>query len=216
MRIYRTPDILPKLFSNLTWSVPAENNSSPVVYLTFDDGPMPGPTDFVLQQLKAADAAATFFCIGDNIRKHPKTYAAIAYDGHRIGNHTYNHLSGWSTSTGNYLANTLACQRWIAPEHGKIFRPPFGRIRPAQVARMRSEGFHVVMWDILSYDYDASLDPAVALKALERLTRPGSVVVFHDSQKAWKNLSFLLPRYLEFLRSNGYRMEALPMQLNAR
>lgn len=215
MRIFRTPSLLPALFSNLIWRIPADQQADPVVYLTFDDGPVPGPTDFVLQQLINSGAQATFFCIGDNIRKHPRTYSAVVDGGHRIGNHTFNHLSGWTTDSEKYLTNTRACQRWIAPEHGKIFRPPFGRIRPAQAAQLRKEGFDVVMWDVLSYDYDAALDPDVALKALEQLTRPGSVVVFHDSFKAWKNLTFLLPRYLELLRTRGYRMEALPENLNA-
>lgn len=212
---YRTPSLFPALFKGLIWRGPAEKKEDHIVYLTFDDGPVPGPTDFVLEMLNDAGALATFFCIGDNIRKHPETFAAVRDAGHRIGNHTYHHLSGWSVPADQYLENMHECQRWIPASQGKIFRPPFGRIRPDQVRQIRAEGFEIIMWDILSYDFDASLDPAEALKAMHRLTRPGSVVVFHDSQKAMKNLSFILPRYLDFLRSRGYRLEPLPHSFHA-
>jgi len=215
VRLYRTPSLLHALFKSLIWRIPPQAGDDRVVYLTFDDGPVPGPTDFVLDKLHDAGALATFFCIGDNIRKHPGTFAAVRDAGHRIGNHTYHHLSGWSVAADQYLENMHECQRWIPASQGKIFRPPFGRIRPDQVRRIRGEGFEIIMWDILSYDFDASLDPAAALKAMYRLTRPGSVVVFHDSQKAMKNLSSILPRYLEFLRNKGYRLVPLPLSVHA-
>ncbi|MFM7195535.1 MAG: polysaccharide deacetylase family protein [Bacteroidota bacterium] len=204
MNIYKTPRFLPLLFPGLLWRV---KTSSAVVYLTFDDGPMPGPTDFVLDQLAAHRAHATFFCIGDNIRKHPETFQRIRREGHLPANHTFNHLSGWGTGTRRYHENIQQCDDVLMnqPDEPRLFRPPYGRLNPAHRSNHR-----VVMWDLLSCDYDPALDPQQSLQALKTGTGPGSIVVFHDSLKAEKNLRYLLPRYLEFLSSAGYRMETLP------
>ena len=207
MNIFRTPRLLQIMFPHLLWRVETDE---PVVYLTFDDGPMPGPTDFVLDALSAHKAHATFFCIGDNIRKHPETFGRIRAEGHLPANHTFNHLNGWKTGAARYAQNIRLCDEWLNRHPGEpmLFRPPYGRLNPA--VREIEVKHRVVMWSLLSCDYDPALNRDESLQALKKHTAPGSVVVFHDSHKAEKNLKYLLPRYLDFLSASGYRMETLP------
>ena len=206
MRFYRPPALLSKLFSELVWRIPTGAKS--IVYLTFDDGPMPGPTDFVLDQLEKVNARATFFCIGDNVRKHPETFHKVLSSGHGIGNHTYHHISGWSCSGAEYRADILKCEEVLQSSNpSKLFRPPFGKLHFSYKNYL--PGMQVIMWDLLTYDYDSTLPVDVALKKICELTRPGSIVVFHDSLKAEKNLRLLLPPYLEFLKINGYELRSL-------
>ena len=173
------------------------------VYLTFDDGPVPGPTEFVLDVLGDKAIKATFFCIGQNVEKNPQILRRIVNEGHSIGNHTFNHLNGWKVSTHDYLANVAACDRLLGAAQGsRIFRPPYGRIRRDAVRSLKD--FRIVMWDVLSYDFASDVSPEQCLNGVLRAVRPGSIVVFHDSYKAEKNLRFALPRFIDVCRAEGY------------
>jgi peptidoglycan/xylan/chitin deacetylase (PgdA/CDA1 family) len=162
----------------------------------------------VLNQLSGYSAKATFFCIGDNIKKHPDVFQRILSEGHQVGNHTFHHLNGWSATASQYHTDVLECETAIGSANSTgIFRPPFGKLHPSYhsiLSHMR-----IIMWDILSYDYDYTLNPQKALSEIKRLTRPGSIVVFHDSMKAEKNLYSMLPGYLEFLKSEGYELKSI-------
>ncbi|MBT1687890.1 polysaccharide deacetylase family protein [Dawidia soli] len=207
--IHRTPFILPMLYPSLEWRVPTATKE---IYLTFDDGPVPGPTEFVLETLAAARARATFFCIGDNVRRHTSVYERLVTAGHAVGNHTFNHLNGWKTPTDRYLQNIQACAEAIAAPADtqparRLFRPPYGRITRSQIQHLRD--YRIIMWDVLSVDYDKSLPAERCLRNTLRAVRPGSIVVFHDSLKAEKNMTYALPRVLEQLAGEGYRFKSL-------
>jgi peptidoglycan/xylan/chitin deacetylase (PgdA/CDA1 family) len=181
------------------------------VYLTFDDGPIPEETPWVLEQLAAYDAKAVFFCVGENLERHPEVARQVLGAGHRLGNHTHRHLSGWSTARGEYFNDIARCQQVLTalqPEGPYLFRPPYGRITPA-LNRVLQPNYRVVMWDVLTCDYDRGYDPERCLRDALRLTRPGSVVVFHDSLKASRNLRYVLPRYLAALAEQGYQFELI-------
>jgi peptidoglycan-N-acetylglucosamine deacetylase len=206
--IYRAPFFLPWLYPSLIWKIPTTNKE---LYLTFDDGPVPGPTDFVLETLAKHSIKATFFCIGDNVRKNPEVFKRIIDQGHAIGNHTFNHLKGWSTSWGDYLMNTLECSDQFRAsglqKSSKLFRPPYGRITRPQIKALKP--FKIVMWDVLTNDYERSKSPETVLKNSIRVTRPGSIVVFHDSLKAERNMSYTLPRYIDHFKNLGYSFHIL-------
>jgi peptidoglycan/xylan/chitin deacetylase (PgdA/CDA1 family) len=209
--VHRTPFILPLLYPSLTWRFPSENKQ---LYLTFDDGPVPGPTEFVLETLKSYDIKATFFCIGDNIRKHPAVFKEILNGGHKIGNHTYNHLNGWKTKEVTYVENVEECNKQIA-EHSsldkgstKIFRPPYGRITRSQIRSLAN--FRIIMWDVLAIDYSSRLSSTKCLKNTINASRSGSIIVFHDSYKAEKNLTFALPKYIEHFLTRGFEFKVIP------
>ncbi|MBN8578539.1 MAG: polysaccharide deacetylase family protein [Cytophagales bacterium] len=217
MNLFRTPFFLPWLYPRLTWRVPTSEKK---VFLTFDDGPVPGPTTFVLATLQQVKARATFFCIGDNVRKHPRVFNEILQAGHVVGNHTFNHLKGWNTPLQLYLDNIQQCtaafsqhENWIKPGNqlagnNIAFRPPYGRITRAQINALQHH-YRIVMWDVLTNDYDKSLSPERCLQGTRQATRPGSIVVFHDSYKAEKNLTYVLPRYLDYLQAEGYTFGVL-------
>ncbi len=181
-------------------------SSEKKIYLTFDDGPIPGPTEWVLQQLSLFNAKATFFCIGDNIRKHGEVFNRILAAGHAVGNHTFHHVNGWSASVEKYQTEAEACQQ-LLPSETQLFRPPYGRITRAQITALAH--FRLVMWDVLTYDFDQSLPAESCLQNSIRATRNGSIVVFHDSLKAEKNLMHALPRYLEHFAERGYQFVSL-------
>lgn len=172
---------------------------------------MPGPTEFVLDSLDKYKAKATFFCIGDNVRKHPTQYQQILGQGHAIGNHTFNHLNGWRTQNSDYLTNVQKC----AEVTGKsmLFRPPYGRIKRSQIQCLND--YHIIMWDVLTYDYAASMSPKRCLRGSIAATRPGSIVVFHDSLKAERNLTAVLPEYLKHMSAQGFEFKALSEDLFA-
>jgi peptidoglycan/xylan/chitin deacetylase (PgdA/CDA1 family) len=203
---HRTPFVLPWLYPSLTWRMPSEEKN---IYLTFDDGPVHGPTEFALDELKKYSAKATFFCIGDNVHKHPEIFSKIIQGGHAVGNHTFNHLNGWKTASSIYLQNVKKCDD-ILNSHTtstKLFRPPYGRITRNQIKLL--EGYTIVMWDVLSVDYARSLSAERCLRNTIAATRDGSIVVFHDSYKAEKNMTHALPRYLEHFTSKGYSFKTL-------
>ena len=193
---------MPKVFPQRQWFAPAEGNK---LYLSFDDGPHPDITPRVLDRLDEFRAKATFFCIGDNVRKFPDIYAEILRRGHRTGNHTMHHLKGWQTPTAQYIANVAAAAERI---DSNLFRPPYGRMTGAQ-ARLILPDYRIVMWSLLSRDYLQGLNLDNALRFLQQHSQAGDIAVFHDSEKAWKNLSFLLPRYLHFAAERGFTFAGL-------
>lgn len=205
MYLFKTPWLLKKLYPALTWNQARDNK---VIYLTFDDGPIPIVTPFVLNILEQFNAKATFFCIGDNVKKHPEVFERLKAGGHAIGNHTFNHLKGWVTDDDTYTANFLKCDELL---HTQLFRPPYGRVRRSQVKRLRAERPHlnIIMWDMLSGDFDIDLDPEICLKKVIKHTQNGSIVVFHDSLKAFPRVEYVLPRALEYWSKHGYTFKAL-------
>lgn len=184
------------------------------IYLTFDDGPIPEITEFVLHTLAQYNAKATFFCIGDNIRKHPDIFQKVINAGHSIGNHTFNHLRGWKTDKETYLANVKQCDAEISNkiEHStqrkRLFRPPHGRIKRSQAKVLLPE-YDIIMWDVLTADYDAGLSPDRVLAKALQYTENGSIVLFHDSIKANKNMSFALPRFLEYFSEREFSFQSI-------
>ena len=205
MYLIKTPFWLRWLYPGLVWR---KTSAKPVIYLTFDDGPIPEVTPFVLSVLERYDAKATFFCIGDNIRKHPGIFQKLIEGGHAIGNHTFNHLKGWKTKDEVYLENFKLCDNLTK---SKLFRPPYGRIKRSQVSKLKNEypGLKIIMWDVLSGDFDLGLSPEKCLKNVLKATEAGSIVVFHDSLKAFERLEYVLPRALEFWKKQGYSFEKL-------
>jgi peptidoglycan-N-acetylglucosamine deacetylase len=208
LNFYRTPFFLPWLYPSLTWRFPTHEK---IIYLTFDDGPVPGATDFVLENLSKFSATATFFCIGDNIQKHPDVFQKVVEAGHTIGNHTFNHLKGWSTSTERYVENVKQFNdqlSFVNCQLPTLFRPPYGRITRSQIAALKS--YKIIMWDVLSYDYQKNGSVESHLHGTIKATRSGSIVVFHDSYKAESKTQYILPRYLEHFANEGYKF--LPIQ----
>ncbi len=198
-----------KLFSNYVWSLPNNENK---VYLTFDDGPTPEITEWTLAQLKKYNAKATFFCIGDNIRKYPEIFQKVIDENHSIGNHTFNHLNGWKTSTSDYTENvkSFETERYkLNTEHSKLFRPPYGKIKPSQSKILRKLGYKIIMWEVLSEDFDNNVSPEQCLENVLKNVTPGSIIVFHDSKKASRNLEYTLPRTLEFIKEKGFICERI-------
>jgi peptidoglycan/xylan/chitin deacetylase (PgdA/CDA1 family) len=193
----------------MLWHKP---RSTKKIYLTFDDGPIPEVTPRVLEMLEQWKAKATFFCVGDNVQKHPQVLKQVIDQGHRLGNHTYHHLKGVKVSTEIYMQDVALCQQLLQPELPDaaplLFRPPYGRFTKEQ-RRALSPNFTLVMWDVLSADYDARLAPETCLQKSIRYTQAGSIVVFHDSLKAWERLQWVLPRYLEHFSRKGYTFASL-------
>jgi peptidoglycan-N-acetylglucosamine deacetylase len=204
---HRTPFFIPIIYPSLVWRIPTADLN---VYLTFDDGPIPGPTEFVLDELKKTSTKATFFCIGDNIRKHPGIFDRVVSEGHAIGNHTFNHLSGWSTSTPDYLKNINQFESQLPTQMKppRVFRPPYGRITPSQIKALKH--YEIIMWDVLSFDYSKNISPDDCLNNTIKAIRPGSIIVFHDSLKAERNMRFALPRLIHHLLGKGYSFKTLP------
>jgi peptidoglycan-N-acetylglucosamine deacetylase len=181
------------------------------VYLTFDDGPIPEVTPWVLDQLAGFGAKGTFFCIGRNAGENPALMDRIRQEGHAVGNHTWDHADGWRTPLYAYLRGVLRCQSLTGT---RLFRPPYGHITPAQATALRKR-FDVVMWEVLSGDFDTSIDGERCTSNVLRHARPGSIIVFHDSTKAQERLRYTLPRVLEAFRERGWAMLGLPQDLRA-
>ncbi|WP_025298877.1 polysaccharide deacetylase family protein [Niabella soli] len=203
MYFIKTPSWLKKVYGGYIWDIPVREKK---IFLTFDDGPHPVATPFVLEQLKHYNARATFFCIGKNVQAEPALYQQLFEEGHRVGNHTHNHLNGWRTDTHIYLDNILQASNVINTD---LFRPPYGRITRKQGYLLRQKHFRIIMWDVLSGDFDQSLAPEKCLANVVRKTTPGSIIVFHDSQKAFNNLQYVLPKALEQLSAAGFTFEAI-------
>ena len=206
MYFINTPWIIKKVFPYGIWDLAVEDKA---VYLTFDDGPHPEITSFVLDQLHSYQAKATFFCIGKNVVNHPGTYRAILDRGHRVGNHTHNHLNGWKTSNKDYLNNIREAANHIDSD---LFRPPYGRITKTQSRSIAQQfqGMKILMWNILSADFDTKLNAEQCVRNVLRYVKQGSVIVFHDSEKAYPRLQYCLPEVLKQLSERGFSFNVVP------
>ena len=234
----KTPLVVKKMFPNYIWDMPSRGK---VIYLTFDDGPTSGITNWVLDTLKEFNAKATFFCIGNNIEKHPEIFQNILDGGHRIGNHTHNHIKGWTTKSKNYLKNIEAAQKTISIQISNskfqtktnlnpqildnsseivnqkssivnLFRPPYGQITPKQGKRLIALGYKIIMWDVLSFDWDHHVSKGICLNNVTSHATNGSVIVFHDSVKATKNMQYTLPKVLEHFSKLGYSFKTIQIE----
>ena len=203
MYLARTPQIVRALLPGFVWRMPGTEK---VLYLTFDDGPIPEVTPWVLDTLAFHDARATFFCIGRNVEANGPIVERIINEGHTLGNHTWDHERGRATSTFSYLKSTLRCQALFT---SSLFRPPYGSVTVAQYRALRKR-YRIVLWDVLSGDFDTTLDGVACAQNVIQGARPGSIVVFHDSLKAEGRLRYALPRTLEHFGRLGYRFKALP------
>ena len=208
MRLYfiKTPRILKQLFAKYTWSF---SSNKKAIYLTFDDGPIPEVTEFVLDQLQQFNAKATFFCIGDNIRKHPSVFSRIISEGHSVGNHTFNHLNGWKSNNATYYENIDKCENLLSNKKTKLFRPPYGKIKNSQAKQLIANGYKIIMWDVLSADFDITISKEKCLQNVLNNTQNGSIVVFHDSIKASDKLYYTLPILLQEFSEKGYEFKVI-------
>ncbi len=204
MLFVKTPVLLMRLFPGLIWQLSHRDEEKKHIYLTFDDGPTPDVTPWVLEQLRKFNAKATFFCLGRNVDRYPEIYKQILDEGHTAGNHTYSHLKGWQTSKEEYLEDVELAGSVIK---SSLYRPPYGRFRKSQIREIQKD-YNVVMWDVLSQDYDRNISPSKCLANVLDNVRPGSIVVFHDSVKASENLYYSLPLLLDKL-SKEYKFLAL-------
>ncbi|MCT4628983.1 polysaccharide deacetylase family protein [Winogradskyella sp.] len=223
----KTPGFVKALFPSFAWNI---DTTHKVLYLTFDDGPTPEITDWVLNTLKEYNAKATFFCIGKNIESHPEIFQSIIKAGHSIGNHTYNHLKGWKTKTAQYIEDIEKTQQLIHSKHQaksnktvellhwdlelkdwdlKLFRPPYGKFKSKQSKKIRKLGYNIVLWDVLSYDWDKSTNEEACLKNIISAAKEGSIIVFHDSVKASQNLKYSLPKVLDYYSKKGFIFKSL-------
>ncbi len=209
------PRFIQRLYPERIWAFSHKIDS---VYITFDDGPIPEVTSWVLDELKKHNAKATFFCIGENVQKHPEVFQKILSEGHSVGNHTFNHLKGTKTETSEYIENVEKAGRQMENnsefkiQNSKLFRPPYGKITPIQAKKLQKKGIKIVMWDIISYDFDATISEEQCLQNVLKNIKPGSIIVFHDSLKAEKNLRYVLPKVLEFIGEKNWLCE--PLSLN--
>lgn len=203
MYLTKTPKFIQSLFPSFTWRV--NENKEKVLYLTFDDGPIPEVTPWVLSELKKYDAKATFFCVGDNVRKNQDVFQQVKDEGHSVGNHTFHHLSGWQTDNIPYFHDIRKCARIVKSD---LFRPPYGRIKPKQT-QFLSRHYKIVMWDVLSGDFDENLSADDCLQNVLKAVVPGSIVVFHDSLKSEAKLKEVLPKVLKHYYMEGYSFKAI-------
>jgi len=208
MSLIQLPSSLAFLYPNRLWKGSVLDRK---VSLTFDDGPVPGVTDWVLAELAKRDLSATFFMVGDNVRKHPSLAQEVLNAGHQLGNHTYHHLSGWKTITDTYLKDVAACDAILEDILGvqaRLFRPPYGWMNPSQ-AREVAKDKRIVMWSLLSYDFDSRIAPEKMTQVCTSRTCPGTIIVFHDQEKTKDQLKKVLPNYLDFLVGEGYATQPL-------
>lgn len=202
MYLVKTPKVVKHIFPTYYWDKP---NDKRAIYLTFDDGPIPEVTPWVLDQLASYDAKATFFCVGDNVRKYPQIFNRLKEEGHKTGNHTFNHLNGWNTPVNEYVENVDKCAELVDSD---LFRPPYGKLSRKQSQHL-SENYSVVMWDILSGDFDPTITNENCLKNVVNHAVPGSIIVFHDNIKSYDKLQYVLPRVLEYFSQKNYTFSAL-------
>ncbi len=199
---FKTPYVAKLIYPSLVWDMPSSENK---IYLTFDDGPHPAITPMVLKILDKYDAKATFFCVGENIEKYPDTFQLIKQSGHTVGNHSHNHLNGWKTSNSKYYKNIKKSKQLI---NSKLFRPPYGRISPAQIKHLKKE-YKIIMWSVLSYDFDARVSKEECLNLSINNSAAGTIIVFHDSEKAKEKMLFAIEGYLKHFTKRGFEFALL-------
>ena len=236
----KIPKFVKAIFPNYVWDI---NTTNKELYLTFDDGPTPQITDWVLKTLKSYNAKATFFCIGNNIKQYPEIFQNIVSEQHSIGNHTYNHLRGWKHKTKDYINDVLKAQdiinlklqnyhtkhnQYIKSQksnskkydgnnlelktlNSKLFRPPYGKLKPQQAKIIQKEGYKIVLWDVLSFDWDINTVEEECLKNVLSKSKKGSIIVFHDSIKAFKNLKYVLPKVLNYYSNKEFEFKAIKL-----
>jgi len=205
MYLVKTPIFIQKIYESCTWRIDSKEN----IYLSFDDGPDLASTPFVLETLKSYNAKATFFCIGENAKAHPQIIEQIVAEGHSIGNHSYSHPSGWSTNTAEYLADVEKCNKVLG---SKIFRPPYGRLKPAQLKALK-DSYKIIMWDVMSGDFEDQLSDEQCLKNITENAKAGSIVLLHDTAKSINKLKSVLPKVLEHFDAKGLKFVAIPMKI---
>ncbi len=204
--LFNTPYLLRKLGgSGLTWEFTGGHNE---LYLTFDDGPEPESTAIILDILDQYGVKATFFCVGENVVKHPDIYKQVTAAGHAVGNHTYNHLNGWKTQTSAYMKNVEKCRQVVASD---LYRPPYGKIKRSQRKALKDQ-YRIVMWTVLSRDYDANVSKEKCLEKTWKYTRPGAIIVFHNHRKALEKVKYVLPAYLQRALDEGYQFKVLGVE----
>ena len=201
----KTPWLLKKLYSQCIWEVKTTQKE---IYLTFDDGPHPEATPFVLGELKKYDAKGTFFCVGKNVKEYFDTYKQIILEGHKPGNHTYNHLNGWKTTDKEYLEDILQAANLI---DSNLFRPPYGKITQFQLKALQGKKLNLktIMWNVLSGDFDEKITPENCYLNVMNNAGPGSIIIFHDSLKAMPRLQYALPRVLEYFTEKGFQFKII-------
>ena len=206
--LVKTPFLLKKLYPECIWEI---RTSEKILYLTFDDGPHPEVTQFILEELKKYDALATFFCIGENVKKHFDIYKKVVELGHQPANHTFNHLNGWKVKDTVYLENIAKASGII---DSNLFRPPYGRITKFQIKALKGTGFNLttIMWSLLSGDFDEELSGENCYLNVISNAKPGSIIVFHDSLKAFTRIKYALPRVLEYFSLKGFQFKTIRVQ----
>ncbi|WP_033957578.1 polysaccharide deacetylase family protein [Psychroserpens jangbogonensis] len=205
----KTPLVAKKMFPNYVWDIQTNTKD---LYLSFDDGPIPEITNWTLDLLKHYNAKATFFCIGANIEKHPDIFQNIIKDGHAIGNHTQHHVKGWKTKTKAYITEVLEAEKQIELQQFKsslLFRPPYGQIKPKQGKKLMALDYKIIMWDVLSFDWQKEISEDDCLNNVISKSKEGSIIVFHDSVKASKNMMYALPKVLEYFSKAGFEFKSL-------
>ncbi|MBL4662136.1 MAG: polysaccharide deacetylase family protein [Flavobacteriaceae bacterium] len=222
--LVKTPKFVQRMFPKRIWAFPISEKK---IYLTFDDGPIPEVTPWVLDTLQKYNAKATFFCIGDNVVKYPEIFRRIITEGHAVGNHTFNHLNGRKTEQKSYSENVQKSQTTMQKEllalgksiitseendaivNNGLFRPPYGRLTTAQAKTLQQKGYQIVMWNVLSADFDSTVSEEKCFKNVAESIQPGSIIVFHDSLRAQKNMQFALPKILDIIAENGWSCEKI-------
>ncbi|MDP4186423.1 MAG: polysaccharide deacetylase family protein [Bacteroidota bacterium] len=199
----KPPKILRKLFRALVWNYPKQEHD--IIYLTFDDGPCPEVTPWILETLRKADVKATFFCVGMNVEEYPDLYYQILKEGHVVGNHSYSHLKGFRANILEYLEDVEKAAYLI---NSKLFRPPYGKIRPSQMRLLKNK-FKIIIWDVMSCDYDQNISGEKCLENVIKNAKSGSIIVFHDSLKAKENMMYALPRAIDHFKKKGYQFMLL-------
>jgi peptidoglycan/xylan/chitin deacetylase (PgdA/CDA1 family) len=202
----KTPIIIKLIFNRWVWSFSKKEKN---LYLTFDDGPTEEITDWTLNQLNKYNAKATFFCIGKNIEAHPELFRKISLQGHSLGNHTNNHLNGSKSTLKEYLLNTEEAEQYFDKNDSKLFRPPYGKFSLKQSRKIREKGYKIIMWDVLSADFDTEILNKKCLENVIKNTQNGSIIVFHDSIKASEKLKYVLPKVLEYYNEKGFSFKSI-------
>ena len=202
-QLIKTPLILRKFFPGLIWQLDTDEKK---LHITFDDGPHKSITPWVLNCLKNFNAKATFFCLGENVKKNPAIYQRILKENHHVGNHTYNHFKGWFTRNNNYFSNIAKCREYV---DSNLFRPPYGSITPKQIKTLKQK-YKIIMWDVLSLDFQYNTSPKKCVTNIIKHTRPGSIIVFHDNEKSEKKMKYALPFILNHFSKLGYQFRAIP------